>query len=215
MIKTKLKHQLSHMGLFPVLDLVRRIPEILGWLRSGCIGAAPPPVKRMVLKAYLKRYSLKTFFETGTYFGDTTAYIASCKAVRVTSIELDPSYYAMARDRFSSESNVTILNGDSGEVLPPLVRELDGPALFWLDGHYSGANTGKGGTDTPVSIELESILSSPVSGHVILIDDAHCFDGSQDYPYLEELLNTVRQKGMYDIEVTADIVRLTPRSTGA
>ena len=41
--------------------------------------------------------------------------------------------------------------------VPELVRQLDGPALFWLDGHYSGGDTAKGELDTPVSAELESI----------------------------------------------------------
>jgi hypothetical protein len=55
------------------------------------------------------------------------------------------------------------------------VRQLQEPALFWLDGHYSGVDTGKDELDTPVSAELEAILGSPVKGHVILIDDARCF----------------------------------------
>jgi len=211
-MKTIIKHNLSRLGLLPALDLIRRLPEVARWIQAGCTGIAPPPVKRMVLSAYLKRYGLTQFIETGTYLGDTLAYIAQQKSVHATSIELDEGYYRAAKQRFVGYPNVTILQGDSGKLLPEQVRQLQAPALFWLDDHYSGDDTGKGELDTPVSAELEAILDSPVKGHVVLIDDARCFDVTQDYPYLDRLLETVRRKNTYHIEVSTDIIRLTPKN---
>jgi len=210
-MKTVIKHKLSRLGLLPMLDLIRRLPGVKGWIQSGCTGIAPPPVKRMVLSAYLKRYDLNQFIETGTHLGDTLAYIAQQKGVRATSIELDEAYFRAAQRRFARYENVTVLQGDSGKLLPELVRQLETPALFWLDGHYSGGDTGKGDFDTPVSVELEAILNSLVKGHVILIDDARCFDGTRDYPHLDRLLERVRRKETYNIEVSTDIIRLTPK----
>jgi len=210
-MKTIIKHKLSRLGLLPTLDLIRRLPEITRWIHAGCTGIAPPPVKRLVLAAYRKRYGLTRFIETGTHLGDTLAYIAQQNNVHATSIELNDAYYQAAKQRFVSYPNVTILQGDSGKLLPEQVRQLHAPALFWLDGHYSGDNTGKGELDTPVSAELEAIMDSPVKGHVVLIDDARCFDGTQDYPHLDLLLETVRQKNTYLIEVSTDIIRLTPK----
>lgn len=178
----------------------------------GCTGIAPPPVKRMVLSAYRERYGLTQFIETGTHLGDTLAYIAQQASVHATSIELDDAYYRAAKQRFVAYSNVTVLQGDSGKVLPEQVRQLPAPALFWLDGHYSGGDTGKGELDTPVSAELEAILDSPVKGHVILIDDARCFNGTLGYPHLDQMLEIVRHKNTYHIEVSADIIRLTPKN---
>ena len=211
-MKTIIKHNLSRLGIFPALDLIRRLPEIVRWIQSGCTGIVPPPVKRKVLSAYRKRYGLTKFIETGTHLGDTLAYVAQQKGVHATSIELDEAYYRAAKQRFLSYTNVTILQGDSGKLLPEHVRQLQEPALFWLDGHYSGGDTGKGELDTPVSAELEAILGSSVKGHVILIDDARCFDGNQDYPHLDRLLETVRRKDTHHIEVSTDIIRLTPRN---
>jgi len=210
-MKTIIKHNLSRLGLLSTLDLIRRFPEITRWIQGGCTGIAPPPVKRMVLSAYRKRYGLTQFIETGTHLGDTLAYIAKRKRVHATSIELDEAYYRAAVRRFVGYPNVTLLQGDSGKLLPELVHQLRTPALFWLDGHYSGGDTGKGELDTPVSIELEAILSSSVKGHVILIDDARCFDGTNGYPHLDNLLKSVRVNSAYQFDVSADIIRLTPK----
>ena len=55
-MKTTLKHNLSRFGILPTLDLIRRAPEIMHWVRAGCTGIAPFPIKRMVLSAYRERY---------------------------------------------------------------------------------------------------------------------------------------------------------------
>ena len=92
------------------------------------------------------------------------------------------------------------------------VRELCEPALFWLDGHYSGGATAKGDAGTPISLELEAILASPIKNHVVLIDDTRCcFAGMNGYPCIDELLKMVRYHSHYDTEVSADIIRLTPK----
>lgn len=210
-MKTTFKYWLSRAGFFPVLDLTRRLPEVVRWVGGGASGVAPPPVKRMVISAYLARFGLTHFFETGTHLGDTLAYVARNSGIQATSIELDDAYYSAALRRFSGYGNVNLLHGDSGKLLPELVSQLRSPALFWLDGHYSGGDTGRAKLDTPVSAELEAILNSPINGHVILIDDARCFDGSQDYPHLDRLLEIVRRSDSYSVEVSADIIRLTPR----
>ena len=214
-MKTYFKHKLSEFGLFPLLDSLRYRPAAQAWLAAGCKGIAPPPIKRKVLTAYLQCYGLKQFIETGTHLGDTLSYIAQNKTVEAISIELNEAYYRAAVERFKNYRNITVLQGDSGVVLPRLVRELTQPALFWLDGHYSGGSTSQGEMDTPVSAELESILASPIRGHVVLVDDARCFDGTHDYPHLDQLMATVRQDGQYDIEVSADIIRLTPKISEA
>ncbi len=211
-MKLAIKHKLSKVGILSYIDLVRRLPQISRWIGTGCMGMPPQPVKQMIISAYLRRYALHQFVETGTHLGDTLAYIAHDKTVMCTSIELADNYYQAAMQRFASYANVTLLQGDSGTVLSELVRILSAPALFWLDGHYSGGDTGKAKLDTPVSAELEAILDSPVKGHVVLIDDARCFDGTRDYPQLERILETVRRKNIYYIEVSADIIRLTPKN---
>ena len=67
--------------------------------------------------------------------------------------------------------------------------------------------------ETPISLELDSILISDITGHVILIDDARCFTGFDDYPILETFLDKIRKNQKYDIEISSDIIRLTPKIT--
>jgi hypothetical protein len=211
-MKTSIKYLLSELGVLPKVDFIRRLPEIAHWIRMGCTGVAPPPIKRMIVAAYLERYRLDQFIETGTHAGDTLAYIAHNKAVSCISVELSHEYYQAALRRFANYTNVILKQGDSSVVLAEVVRDLRSPALFWLDGHYSGGNTARGVEDTPVSAELSAILNSSIKTNVILIDDAHCFDGKNAYPQLEVLLQTIRRLGAYHIEISDDIIRLTPKS---
>lgn len=210
-MKLAIKYQLSKTAIWSNLDQVRYLRQTMRWMGNGCAGMAPPPVKRMVLAAYLRRFSLNQFIETGTYMGDTLAHMALDKSVNCTSIELDDNYYQSALQRFSSYTNVRLFKGDSGKVLLDIVHKLEAPSLFWLDGHYSGAMTARGDVDTPISTELQVILDSPIKNHVILIDDARQFDGTSSYPYLDVLLDTIRKKSAYHIEISIDIIRLTPQ----
>ena len=207
-MKKYIKNQLSKIGLLATLDFIRKIPQFLKWIGNGCSGIAPQPIKRIIIKSYLKKYKIKNFIETGTHVGDTLAYIAVDKKISCTSIELNDYYFQLNKERFLSYKNVNLIKGDSGVIIKELVRTIQNPTLFWLDGHYSGGITGKGALETPISIELESILNSDVEGHIILVDDARCFIGRDDYPVLELLLDKVRKTEKYDIEISADIIRL-------
>jgi hypothetical protein len=147
--------------------------------------------------------------ETGTLRGDTVAALRS-KFDRVYSVELDDRLFEQACARFRGASNVQILHGDSGKVLPAILADLQQPAMFWLDGHYSGGITAKGDTDTPLRDELRAIFSHRMPGHVTLIDDARCL-GSGDYPSFEAVVQLVRGLNpAVQVIVAEDIVRIYP-----
>jgi hypothetical protein len=212
-MRKKLKHKLSKVGISPYIDLVRRLPNIVRWLGSGCSGPAPGPIKRRIIAAYIERYGIKRFIETGTHEGDTLAYVAMDRKIHCSSIELSDYYYNFAVTRFDGYRNVDLFNGDSGLLLPQIVTSLSVPAVFWLDGHYSGGKTARGSSDTPISGELKAILDSPIKQHVILIDDIRLFNGTAGYPELGSLLSSIQDHNYYEVEVTTDIVRLTPRES--
>lgn len=208
--KSQIRQFLIGSGLWYPLSLLRSIPAIFHWLRSGCKGLAPDPIKLMVIGSYLKRYSIDNFVETGTHVGKTLGYFAK-KGIGCTSIELSQELYQAACTLFKASKNVRLVQGDSSRRLPELLQEINKPVLFWLDGHYSAGLTASAETHTPISAELKAILNHPIKQRVILIDDARYFDGTNDYPHLDDLLRVIREDGSYSAEVSTDIIRLVPR----
>jgi hypothetical protein len=181
------------------------------WIWRG--GTLPPPhgVKQQAVLSFRRRFRLNVLVETGTYLGEMIdAVKGSFESIR--SIELDETLHRKAADRFSSDRHVTLLQGDSGERLKDVLRELDRPALFWLDGHYSGGNTARGETETPIIQELGLVFGHPLArSHVILIDDARLFTGQGDYPDIPRLRALAAEAGMTSFDVKDDIIRIHAR----
>ena len=155
------------------------------WLKKG--KPLPPPhlVKQNLLKSYKDKHKLNILIETGTYLGDMV-YAQRNNFNSIYSIEIQSFLYEAAKRRFKNFKHINILKGDSGKVLNEIMPKINEPALIWLDGHYSGGITGKSDINCPIYSELGAIFSTP-NDNVILIDDANCFDGTNDYPTYENL----------------------------
>ena len=201
-----------HAGVLPRLQQVgaalRR--DVGRWVAGGCQSPAPEVVKKSIVRHYVTSHRTPVFIETGTFLGNMVQFIADT-GVQCHSIEIDEALHARAKGLLSGRSNVDLILGDSAQELPKLIAQLSTPATFWLDGHFSGQGTGRGEIDTPISAELEAILDHPIKKHVILIDDARCFDGQSDYPKLHELLARFDRHPDYVASVSADIIRIVPR----
>jgi len=179
------------------------------WLETG--RPVPPPhiVKQLAVREYADRFGLGSLVETGTYQGEMVEAVRELFD-RIVSIELDAALCDAARRKFRGFPRITILQGDSGTVLKDVVAELDRPTLFWLDGHYSGGETARGEFDTPVMKELESIYRHPLAkDHVILIDDARCFNNEGGYPDIGTIEASAKAAGYDRVEVKDDIIRLS------
>jgi hypothetical protein len=180
------------------------------WLRAGCPDPPPARYKQEVVRGHARRYSLKIMIETGTFLGDM---IAATRGMfdGMYSIELSEQLHQRAVRAFEGDPGVTLMQGDSATVLPQLLERITRPCLFWLDAHYSGWVTSRGVCDTPIMQELTHILRHPVPGHVILIDDARHFTGSNGYPTLSELRDHAMQiRPDLACVVERDIIRLLP-----
>jgi len=187
-MKRTVKNIFVHSPLYPIYSKWNQKQELIKWEKKG--RPVPPPhmEKQGVLQGYAKQYGLRTFVETGTYRGDMVEAMRNT-FTRIYSIELREDLYRRARKRFRRHKHIEIISGDSGKVFKTLIPNLTTPTLFWLDGHYSGGNTAKGEKDSPIYEELAHIFNSPDIGHIIIIDDAHCFSNPdcQDYPSLCDL----------------------------
>jgi len=130
--------------------------------------------------ALLDATGIRYAVETGTYLGGTTAVLADVLD-EVWSVELKPEILAQARERLAGRTNVHLVEGYSPEVLPALLREVPGPALYWLDGHggtFGADDVPAHIKECPVLEELAAIEQHPhAAGSVILIDDARAFFG--------------------------------------
>ncbi len=131
----------------------------------------------------------KVFVETGTYLGDTSAYMARF-AEQVITIEIQPDLYRRAVHRFRGHPNVQIHQGDAAWLLPQIAAQLTQPYLLWLDGHYSDGITGKGEEREPALTILKQLTIPP--GTTIAVDDMRLFGTHPEYPTLEDLIDTAR-----------------------
>lgn len=156
------------------------------WIKNDRPAPPPHPVKLATIKEYARLHESKVFVETGTYLGETTAACLDAFEQLIT-IELDEKLYNNAAEKFSPYKKVSVYRGDSGDVLAEVLPSISKPTLFWLDGHYSEGFTAKGRLNTPILNELKHIFAHPIKGHTILIDDARCFTGEDDYPTIDYL----------------------------
>lgn len=177
----------------------------------------PPTGMIAALKAELK---LDEFVETGTFRGDTTAWAAQ-NFRRVTTIELSPKYHREAVERFRDQPHVRVLNGSSAAVLKAVVPALAGPALFWLDAHWSGLDTAGAKTECPLLEELGA-LNATAHPHVILVDDARLFVApppkphrAEQWPDLATSVNALVDGGRRHVAIYEDMLVAVPSTARA
>ena len=193
-------------------EVKRRGPkELADWEKKG--RPTPPPhiVKQRVLVEYAQIYGLKILVETGTYYGDMMAAMKP-HFKQLYSIELSKALHKLCVRRFKHDKQIRLIQGDSGVELKKIVDQLDQPALFWLDGHYSSGATAKGDSNTPIREELGSVLKARIKGHIVIIDDANNFGADPAYPTMEELSRYVKSiRRDLEINVKNNCIRITPR----
>jgi hypothetical protein len=185
---------------------------LIDWALQGCPLPAPHYIKVLHLDQLILASKVNVFIETGTLMGDTSGLISLAHPeLEVHTIEISDHYYEEASKRLAVIPNITVHHGDSGRVLPLILRNLSTPALFWLDAHFSGGNTGRGASDCPISEELEAIISHPqIANHVLAFDDIRDFNGQSGYPnlpafkeYLSDKLPTLAQYERHDSLILA------------
>jgi len=120
-----------------------------------------------------KYRAIKYFVETGTYMGDTTL-MAAKHYEHVHTIEIHEGLYEQSKQRAVDEgvANVTFHLGDSIAILPEIVSKVKEGAVFFIDAHISGIDSGWNGVNrVPIMEELDIILSCEIGPSIIIIDD--------------------------------------------
>lgn len=190
-------------------DRRRREQRYSEAVRRGEYPLPPQSIKLAVIRRNIPTPHPAVFIETGTYYGDTVAAVKDLYS-SVISIEVDPALHRKACERFSDDGKVHIVLGDCAIKLPEILSKLQEPAVFWLDGHYSGGVTGKGEIEDPILVSLNQIAEHSVRGHVIFVDDARTFDGREGRPDISEVFNCIKKiDSQYIIRVQNDIIIAT------
>lgn len=127
----------------------------------------------------LGTYRTKVLVETGTFEGDSIRAALAAGIPEIHSVELNRNLYDANKLRFAEYPNVTLHHGNSPVQLREIVKTLQSQAMFWLDAHYCGGDTGfveKSATPRcPILDEIAAIAESPIKNHVILVDDIRFF----------------------------------------
>jgi len=184
---------------------------VLGW--------PPAPAtfleKQTLITRKAGELELKVFIETGTYLGEMIeAQRPYFK--KIISIELNAELFRAACTKYSGNPQIQLFQGDSGVVLHAAVQELDEPALFWLDAHYSRGNTAGEDADAPILKELSCLTARNQPRDTILIDDARLFGRKSGYPKLEVIRQFAAQHWPEHIcALETDVICIQPRIRAA
>lgn len=139
-----------------------------------------------------------TFIESGSHVGGGIQMALDAGFTKIKSVEADEFLYNKCIERFGNYAGVHLYFGLSTDMLPEMLADVDGPAVFWLDAHASGPGTfahesvmkkrseSEFAQDKVLTRELEIILAHRTD-HVILIDDQYG-ENPENIRYRETLL---------------------------
>ena len=158
--------------------------------------------KEKLFRTY--NFSNGAWIETGTYLGETSKYLSNI-AQHVYTIEPSKKYFNAAKEILSKEKNITLIHGTSEENLEKVISKINIDKIsFWLDGHYSGADTFEGKHHSPILFELEIIEKYlyKFKRVNILIDDFRIFNKNYpksnkvNYPDYRELIYWIKKNNL-------------------
>jgi len=194
-------------NIFRRKELINHEEQLAEWEKNGRPSPPPHIVKQKTIDEFRKKFNAGILVETGTYLGDMIEAQRN-NFKKIYSIELSEKLFHKAVKRFKAYPHIKILQGDSGLILNNLMPDIDNVSIFWLDGHYSGGMTAMGSKECPVPEELEIIIKSSLN-HIILIDDARLFNGTHDYPTLEQISDIINKSGKnFTLDVKNDIIEI-------
>lgn len=155
------------------------------------------------LQKNIKDYGV--FIETGTFCGNTI-FMMEPHFNKLHTIEISEKYFLDFEKNKNGLGKLKINNhlGDSVKIIPKLVKILDenDKCIFWLDGHWSSGDTGKGEKDCPLVEECRAIDATyKATEGIILIDDYRLFGTNINENWINITENNI-QKSFKNFRIT-------------
>lgn len=130
------------------------------------------------------RKKTEQYIETGSYEGYSIQLALDSGFSKVYSIELFDQYYDHCCKKFQNDNRVTMIKGDSGQMLQKLLDDNKNTNFtYWLDAHTSDS--------TPIIQELEMILSRNVQDELIYVDDMRLYRNFNENVNIEIIENMI------------------------
>jgi len=142
-------------------------------------------ITRFNLNRIIREYKTHYFFETGTFWGDGVEYALQAPFKKVASVEIIPEIATTAKNRFTGNDRVEIIENNSEDALADRGPEIKGNCVFWLDAHFPGADAGMNGYDQNLNDALRLPLINEIEiiqrrtkkfKDVLIIDDLRIYE---------------------------------------
>jgi len=140
------------------------------------------------------------FIETGTCNGDTT-FALEPYFDKVHTIEYSEKYYNNTKNRYTG-NKINFILGDSSIIFESLLPKINDKCIFFLDGHWSGGDTGKSNKDCPLYEEVTHINNLFQNDAIIIIDDARLFGLDKSSGKLNEDWSKINKENILNILLT-------------
>jgi len=118
--------------------------------------------RKEIFKDIISAVKFDACAETGTWLGDTTAFMSETAKVPTHSCEVNPRFHALAKMRLAGQAGITLCEGDSRAFLRNLDLSEDKVIFFYLDAHRY--------EDAPLADEL-GIIATRWKNFVAMVDD--------------------------------------------
>jgi hypothetical protein len=157
-----------------------------------------PSIDEAFLKLLQDDYTQYTsFIETGTFNGETIFNVEQYFN-KLYTIEVSEHYYTKTIIKYYG-NKINFILGDSSIVFETLLPNISDKCIFFLDGHWSGDDTGRSHKDCPLVEEITHINNLFTNDAIIIIDDFRLFGLDKSSGKLNEDWSEINKEHLLNI----------------